>query len=101
MGDGGGRPSAAARSEALRLDLAGLSPPSEHDAESPRRAGSRPVDWATAAAGSLGIVDGPRLTDDGDLDLPRVGQLLLHLPRHVLRQPERLLVRDLVAVHDD
>src|SRR5687767_13756828 len=55
----------------------------------------------TPARRSLRVLDRTGLADDGDLDLPRVGEVLLDLLGDVAREPDRLLVGDLLAVHDD
>src|SRR5260221_14405379 len=50
---------------------------------------------------SLGIVDGARLPDDRDLDLPGVFELVLDPARDVLREPDRFFVGDLLALDQD
>src|SRR5262245_12170510 len=49
----------------------------------------------------LRVLDRAGLADHGDANLTRVGELGLDLLRDVLRQPQRLLVGELVAVDDD
>src|SRR6478609_6737847 len=64
-------------------------------------ASAGPAPTCAALARSLGVVDGARLPDDGDLDLTRVLELVLDAARDVLREPDRLFVRDLLALHHD
>src|SRR6188474_3592219 len=49
----------------------------------------------------LGVLDGPRLADDRDFDLTRVGQLLLDLAHDVAREAGRREVVDLLGPHQD
>ena len=49
----------------------------------------------------LGVLDGARLADDGDLDLARVGQLLLDLLDDVAGQPRCRQVVDLLGPDED
>src|SRR5688500_5770952 len=55
----------------------------------------------TPARRSLRVLDRTGLADHRDLDLARVGEVLLDLLGDVAREPDRLLVGDLLAVHDD
>src|SRR6266849_4277390 len=50
---------------------------------------------------SLGVVDRARLPNDGHFDLARVFELVLDAARDVLREPDGLLVRDLLALDHD
>src|SRR5438445_7391435 len=56
---------------------------------------------AATVAALTGVLNGAGLPDDGDLDLPRILQLVFDAPRDVLREPHRLLVRHAVAFDDD
>src|SRR5262245_32445839 len=57
---------------------------------------------ATAGCGSLtGVVNGPGLANDGHFDLARVLELVLDPAGDVLRQPDGLLVRDVIALDED
>src|SRR5262245_5635763 len=77
---------------------------------------SRSESWETEAGGSrlvacaasppppawsFGIVDGPRFADDRDLDLTGILELALDAAGDVFRQPDRLLVGDVLALHHD
>src|SRR6187455_1208950 len=63
---------------------------------------SRSSTSETEAGGrSFGVVDGSGFTDDGHLDLAGVLELVFDPPRDVLRQPDRLLVGDLLALDHD
>src|SRR3954470_12417311 len=53
------------------------------------------------SSSSLRVVDGTRLADHRHLDLARILELVLNPPRDVLRQPDRLFVRDLLALDHD
>src|SRR5438045_3989079 len=46
----------------------------------------------------LGVVHGAAFADDRHFDLPRVLELVLDPPGDVLRQPDRLLIGDLLAL---
>src|SRR4029079_2116060 len=52
-------------------------------------------------AASPGELYGAGFSDHRDLDLARVGELGLEAARDVARQPDRLLVGDLLGVDDD
>src|SRR5436309_1325180 len=49
----------------------------------------------------LRVINRPHLADYSHFDLSRILQLRLDLARDVLRQPDGLLVADLLRVHDD
>src|SRR5688500_5087380 len=53
------------------------------------------------AAALPGKFRGPGFTNDGHLDLAGVFELVFNPSGDVLRQPDRLLVRDLLALDDD
>src|SRR5437763_15277654 len=50
---------------------------------------------------SLRVVDGPCFADDRDLDLARIFELVLDAARDVLREPDRFLVGNLLALDHD
>src|SRR5207237_6950579 len=56
---------------------------------------------ASATVWLPGELNGPRLTNDGHLDLSRVLELVLDAPCDVFGQPDRLLVRHAVAFADN
>src|SRR4051794_935301 len=61
----------------------------------------RPSPVAMSRVSLLGVLDGAGLADDGDLDLARVGQLLLDLLDDVAGEAARGQVVDLLRTHED
>src|SRR5262245_16559039 len=68
---------------------------------------SRSVNAARVAADrsslaiSFRVIHGARLADDRHLDLARILELVLDAPRDVLREPDRFLVGNLLALDHD
>src|SRR4029453_479625 len=60
-----------------------------------------PMPETGVVAGLPGVLNGPGLADDSDFDLAWVFQLVLDSARDVLRQPDRLFVRDSVTLDHD
>src|SRR3972149_367396 len=70
-------------------------------ASTARRPGRRAGRSRGRRARLFRVLHGPRLADDGDLDLARVGQLLLDLLDDVAGQPGRGQVVDLLRADED
>src|SRR5213594_3602485 len=57
--------------------------------------------WISNGSRLPRVLDGSRLPDHGDLDLPGILELGLDLPRDVSREPESFVVGDPVGLDDD